>query len=120
MVDQTQRRRKAQRRGHWAEWFAALALMFKGYRIVALRHKTKLGEIDIVARKGDLIAMVEVKSRSSVQEAVDAVTPTTRKRINAAADLWCAQQTDYNHLSIRFDVMAVVPGRWPIHFPDAF
>ncbi|TIO58114.1 MAG: YraN family protein, partial [Mesorhizobium sp.] len=55
-------RRKAYRRGHRGEWLAALALMLKGYRILARRHRTKLGEIDLIARRGDLVLFVEVKA----------------------------------------------------------
>ncbi len=55
------RKLKALKRGHLAEFRAALCLMVKGYRIVAMRYHTKLGEIDIIARRGDLIACVEVK-----------------------------------------------------------
>ena len=61
------RRQHAQRKGHWAEWQAAAILFFKGYRIVAMRYKTSLGEIDLIARKGDLAVMVEVKARATVR-----------------------------------------------------
>ncbi|NKF34370.1 YraN family protein, partial [Pseudomonas sp. BGM005] len=61
--DRTAIRRKALRRGLVSEYVAAVFLMLKGYRILALRHRTRLGEIDIVARKGDLAVFVEVKAR---------------------------------------------------------
>ena len=54
-LTQAGRRHKAYRRGHRSEWLAALALMLKGYRIVARRYRTKLGEIDLIARRGDLV-----------------------------------------------------------------
>lgn len=57
------RKLKALKRGHIAEYRAALCLMLKGYRIVAMRYRTRLGEIDIIARRGDLVACVEVKAR---------------------------------------------------------
>ncbi|MGI9352781.1 MAG: YraN family protein [Rhizobiaceae bacterium] len=114
------RRRKAHRKGHWAEWKAAAALFFKGYRIVAIRYKTTLGEIDLIARKGDLAVMVEVKARATIQQAVDAINATTRQRINDAADLWLARQKNSDRISIRFDIIAVCPGKWPAHFKDAF
>ncbi|MEM9278223.1 MAG: YraN family protein [Pseudomonadota bacterium] len=119
MSEKTKRQR-AQRRGHWAEWKAAAFLMLKGYRIVDIRYKTKLGEIDLIARKGDLAVIVEVKARRSVQEAVDSVTLTAKRRINNAADLWLAKQKDATKLSIRFDIIAIVPRKWPVHFRDAF
>lgn len=114
------KRRNANRRGHWAEWRAALALMFKGYRIVALRHKTKLGEIDIIARRKDVVAIVEVKARPTVMAAVDAVTHASQRRIYNAADLWLARQQDATELSLRFDIMAVCPWRWPVLLENAF
>ena len=114
------KRQKAWRRGHVAEYLAAAFLLFKGYRIVAIRHRTKLGEIDIVARKGDLAIFVEVKSRRGAQEAIDAVSFSSQKRIRAASDLWLARQPDFARLSQRYDIVAMLPGRWPQHFPDAF
>lgn len=114
------KRQKAWRRGHVAEYLAAAFLLFKGYRILAIRHRTKLGEIDIVARKGDLAIFVEVKSRRGAQEAIDAVSFSSQKRIRAASDLWLARQPDFARLSQRYDIVAMLPGRWPQHFPDAF
>lgn len=61
------RKLKALKRGHIAEYRAALCLMLKGYRIVAMRYRTRLGEIDIIARRGDLVACVEVKARVSLR-----------------------------------------------------
>jgi putative endonuclease len=116
----TLRRRKALRRGAAAEYIAAVFLMLKGYRIVALRFRTKLGEIDIIARKGDLAVFVEVKARADEMGAVDAVSYASQTRIRAASDLWLARQRDYNRLSQRYDIVAIVPGRLPRHFPDAF
>ncbi|NKJ04980.1 YraN family protein [Rhizobium sp. SG741] len=118
--DERLKRRKAWRRGHVAEYLAAVFLLFKGYRILAVRHRTKLGEIDIVARKGDLAVFVEVKSRRGAQEAIDAVSFSSQKRIRAASDLWLARQPDFARLSQRYDIVAMLPGRWPRHFPDAF
>lgn len=110
----------AERLGKRAEWFAALALLLKGYRIVARRYKTRAGEIDLIARKGDLVAMIEVKARPSVREAVDAVSYTSQRRINNAADHWHAKQPDATKLSIRFDIIAVCPRKWPVHLENAF
>jgi putative endonuclease len=95
-------------------------MMLMGYRIVARRFRTKAGEVDLIARKGDLVALVEVKARTSEQAAVDAVTPTAARRIAAAGDIWLSRQRDAARLSIRCDIVAVMPWRWPVHFPDAF
>lgn len=108
-------RKAAYRLGHSGETRAAWALRLKGYRIVARRYKTKSGEIDLIARKRDLVAIVEVKARPTLEEAMDAVSVTALRRIEAAADQWLARQPDYGNLSLRFDLVAVLPGKWPVH-----
>ena len=113
-------RLKAYRRGHRGEWLASLALMLKGYRIVARRYRTKLGEIDLIARRGDLVLIVEVKTRPSLIEAMEAVARSSERRIEGAADLWLASQPDHGRLSIRFDLVAVLPWRWPVHVENVF
>lgn len=113
-------RRKAERQGHRAEYIAALYLMLKGYRILALRHRTRLGEIDLIARKGSVVAFVEVKARRDAASSVDAVTVAAQRRIRAASDLWLAKQRDAHRLTQRYDIIAVAPFSWPRHFPDAF
>jgi putative endonuclease len=110
----------ANRRGHRSETFAALALRLKGWRILAKRYRTPLGEIDLIARRGNLVAMVEVKARGSFRDAMDSVTPAAQKRIMGSADLWLSRQKDAARLSIRFDIIAVLPWRWPIHVERAF
>lgn len=114
------KRKKAHWRGHLAEYLAALYLMLKGYRILALRYRTPLGEIDIIARKGELVAMVEVKARKAETLAVDAVSFESQRRIRAAADVWRARMRSTGQLSVRFDIVAILPWSWPRHFRDAF
>jgi putative endonuclease len=116
----TSKRRKAYLRGHRGEWLAAAALMVKGYRILARRYRTRLGEIDLIARRGDLVLIVEVKARQTLQEAMQAIARESERRIEAAADLWLSRQPDHGRLSVRFDMVAVLPWRWPVHVPDVF
>ena len=113
-------RRRALTRGRGGEQRAALALLLKGYRIVGRNFRTPLGEIDIIARKRDLIVFVEVKARPRPAQAVDAVGWEARRRIAGAARQWIARQRDGDRLSWRFDIIAVSPWRWPVHFEDAF
>jgi putative endonuclease len=120
MTDETARRYGAYRKGHRGEWLAAIALMLKGYRIVARRYRTKLGEIDLIARRGDLIAIVEVKARPTLAEAMEAIGFVSQRRIEGAADLWLVRQRDYTRLSLRFDMVAVLPRRWPVHVENIF
>ena len=70
--------------------------MLKGYRIIARRYRTRLGEIDLIARRGDLVLIVEVKARPTLGlEAMEAIGRQSERRIEAAADLWLARQRDY-------------------------
>lgn len=114
------RKRRSERKGRRAEWFAALALMLKGYRIVSLRYRTPVGEIDLVARKGDLIAFVEVKARRDLASGVDAVSYPAQRRIAAAGELFISRQPDSARLSWQHDIVVVSPWRWPQHLEDAF
>ena len=119
-ADAADRRRRAHGKGHRGEWLAALALMLKGYRILARRFRTRLGEVDLIAKRGDVIAIVEVKARPSLAEAMEAITPTAQRRIEAAGDLWLARQPDHGRLSVRYDLVAVLPRRWPVHVENVF
>lgn len=114
------RRQRALRRGSRGEWLASLALMLKGYRIVERRYRTKLGEIDLIARRGDLVLIVEVKVRSTLVQAMEAIGHLSERRIADAADLWLIRQADHARLSIRFDMVAVLPRRWPVHVENIF
>jgi putative endonuclease len=113
-------RLRAYRKGHRGEWLAALALMLKGYRIVARRFRTPLGEIDLIARRGNLVAIVEVKARPTLAEAMESVSFTAQRRIDAAADLWLARQPDHARLSLRYDLVAILPRRWPVHVENIY
>ncbi|HEY4192649.1 MAG TPA: YraN family protein [Mesorhizobium sp.] len=116
----TAKRRKSHQRGHRGEGLAAMALRLKGFRILARRYRTKLGEIDLIARRGDLVLIVEVKARRTLIEAMQAIAFESERRIEGAADLWLSRQPDYGRLSVRFDMVAVLPWRWPVHVENAF
>jgi putative endonuclease len=120
VADAATRRRKAYRRGHRSEWLAAVALMAKGFRILERRYRTRLGEIDLIARRGDLVLIVEVKARRSLVEAMEAIARQSERRIEAAADIWLSRQPDYGRFSVRFDMVAVLPWRWPVHVENVF
>jgi len=108
------------RLGLSAESRAAMLLLAKGYRILARRWKTPLGEIDIVARRRHTVIFVEVKARAHADEAVEAVTERSQRRIIAAAELWLAREPADARRDIRFDVIVVTPGRIPEHLVNAF
>lgn len=115
-----QKRIRAERLGRWSEYRAALALLLKGYRIVALRYKTKAGEVDIIARRGDLVIFVEVKARKGLRAGVDAIGYAAERRIANAANHWLRGRSDATRLSFRHDIIVVRPWHWPTHFEDAF
>lgn len=93
--------------------------MAKGYRILARRYRCKAGEVDLIARRGDLVAFVEVKARRELKAGVDAVTVTAARRIGAAGEHWLARHPDFARLSWRTDVVIVQPWRWPVHLENA-
>jgi putative endonuclease len=103
-----------------AESRAALFLIAKAYRILERRWKTPFGEIDIVARRRGVVVFVEVKARGSLDEAMEAVTERTKRRVIGAAELWLARHPQHANGGIRFDVIVVTPGKMPRHIVNAF
>ena len=116
--DDTAARRERQRRGRRSEWIAALLLMAKGYRLLARRHKTPLGEIDLIACRGRRLAFVEVKARRSIDDCQAAITPRAAERIRRAAVLWLARQPRYHEYEQGFDVVFIVPRSLPRHIEN--
>ena len=113
-------RQVAFRLGLSAESRAAALLVAKGFRILARRWKSPLGELDIVARRRALLVFVEVKARERLDDAAWSVTPRQRARITGAAEAWLAAHPDDSIRDIRFDAMLVAPGRMPRHIQAAF
>jgi putative endonuclease len=113
-------RQVAFRTGISAESRAAALLIAKGFRILARRWKSPVGEIDIVARRRSLLVFVEVKARERLDDAAWSVTERQRARIVAAAEAWLATYPDDRIRDIRFDAMLVAPGRMPQHITAAF
>jgi len=115
-----ERRQAAERRGRRAEWLAALWLRCKGYRILARDWRTPHGEVDLIARRGDVLAAVEVKTRASLAGGVEAVLPRQQRRIARAALAYLGRLPDGAKLNLRFDVVVVVPFRTPYHIMRAW
>jgi putative endonuclease len=113
-------RQVAFRLGLSAESRAAAFLIAKGFRILARRWRSPVGEIDIVARRRSLLVFVEVKARDTLDGAAESVTPQQKRRICAAAEAWLAQYPDPGIRDMRFDAMLVAPGRLPRHITSAF
>ena len=115
----TEKRQNAERLGRRAEWLAAFILIMKGFSIVERRFKAAGGEVDIAARRGSLLVLVEVKARASLDEAVFAVTPKTRRRIEAAGRALLARRPRLAECALRYDIIAV--SGWRVrHLADAW
>ena len=118
--DRVLAKRRAQRFGLYAEAFCRLILRLKGYRILATRLRTKVGEIDILAERGRTLAIVEVKARPSLAAAHDSVTNAQWRRLQRAA-LWV--QRGNARLAghrLRFDLFAVAHWRFPRHIQNVW
>ncbi len=113
------RRRRAERFGRRAEALCVAALRLRGWRILARRFDAGVGEIDIVARRGRLIAIVEVKARRD-GDARAAPDARQRRRIERAAAAFLARHPALAGLDLRFDLMLVRPWRLPRHIADAW
>jgi putative endonuclease len=108
------------RLGVSAENVAAIFLGAKGYRTIARRWRSPVGEIDLVVNRGRLIAFVEVKARKGLDQAAESVLPRQRRRIVAAAQTWLAAHPEHAGYDMRFDAVLVSPGRMPQHIVSAF
>jgi putative endonuclease len=114
------RRQRAQRRGRAAEWLCLWHLRLHGWRIVARGWRCPSGEIDILARRGKVLAVVEVKSRGEIATAASALAPRQRRRIARAAEAFLLSRPDLAGLDLRFDLMLVAPLRLPRHWRGAW
>jgi len=103
-----------------AESRAAAWLIAHGYRILARRWKSPLGEIDIIAARRHTLIFVEVKARATLDAAAEAVTDRQKQRIAAAAEIWLANNPMPAIRDMRFDAILVAPGKLPRHIPGAF
>jgi len=106
--------------GRRAEVWAALWLMAKGYRILGFRLRTPQGEIDLLAQRGRVLAVVEVKQRATLQAALEAVSDVQRERLRRAGRAIAARRPSLQNMAVRLDLIALAPGRLPVHAPDAW
>ena len=113
-------RRARERLGRRAESRAAIALRLKGYRLLDRRVRTPAGEIDLVVRRGAVVAFVEVKARETRAHAAEAISPAQRRRIVRAAAHFIAANPRLSVLTQRFDAVLVEPRKWPHHITNAW
>jgi putative endonuclease len=109
------KRRAAYIAGLRAETLATLLLRLKFYKILARRYSIREGEIDIIAKRGDVIAFVEVKARATMEDAMTAITPEKRRRFSRAAARWISENPWAANHVLRADAVFVAPGKWPRH-----
>jgi putative endonuclease len=114
------RRLKARRRGRFAEELCRWHLRLRGWRILASDWRCAAGEIDIVARRRGVLAVIEVKSRPDFATGAAALLPRQRRRIARAVEVFLAMRPELAALALRFDVMVVEPLRLPRHLPGAW
>jgi len=110
----------ARRSGRQGEVLAALVLMLKGYRILGFRLRTPMAEIDLLALRGQTLAVVEVKRRADLLAALEAVGDDQRERLRRAGEAILRQRPSLSRASVRLDLIALAPGRLPMHIPDAW
>jgi putative endonuclease len=101
---------KAYRLGLWGELIVRVMLFLKGYRVLAQRFKTPVGEIDLIAMRGHQLVCVEVKARSKETEVT--VSNKQRQRILRAAALFIAKHQEFASFPVRMDVVLL---RYPFH-----
>ncbi len=108
------------KKGHRAEWLAAFFMRCKFYRLLVVRYKTKVGEIDLIMTKGKTIIFTEVKARHTDRAGLEAISPKSRQRIQRAAESFVKTNPKYAHYNWRFDAVVVRPYRIPCHLKDAW
>lgn len=117
-------RKAAEARGRRAETVAALYLRFLGWAILARRFTSGrgsgAGEVDLIVRRGDIVAFIEVKARATVAEALESLGPVQRGRIVRGAEAWLQLNPKYAERTLRFDVVAVPGSGRPLHLADAW
>ncbi len=103
--------------GKIAEFFARLLFILKGYTILCKNFKTgngtNIGEVDFIARKQNLIVFVEVKKRSTLENAAQAISEKQKKRIIRGAELYIKKNKKYHNFDIRFDAVLI---SFPFYF----
>lgn len=115
-----ERRIGRERAGRRAETLASWWLGLKGFRTLATRWRSPVGEIDLICRRGDLVVFVEVKRRASLAAAAEAVSATQRERVVRAAEHFLARRSDLARCRLRFDALLLAPWSPPKHVAGAW
>lgn len=119
-ADASAARVRSHRYGILAEYAAMLWLTLKGYRLVAMRYKTPVGEIDLLMRRGKMLAVVEVKARKNYDDAARAIHMHNQSRVIRASQYFLVQHPHYRDYQVRFDAVLIAWYSWPRHVPHAY
>lgn len=107
-------------KGLLAEKRALIYFRIKGYRVLAERYKTPLGEVDLILSRGEVIVFVEVKQRRTVEAAAEAIHARNQARVRQAAELYLQEHPEYTGRDIRFDALVMGRSGWPQHLENAY
>lgn len=113
-------KQRAEARGRWAEVVTTWIYRFQGFRLLAWRYRTPVGEIDLVMRRGKLIVFIEVKARARLDDALHALLPHQRERLCRAAAIFLRDHPIHHHCDMRFDLMGLQPWRLPCRIINAW
>jgi putative endonuclease len=119
-MDRRQRGRRAHARGLAAEDAACAALEHEGWNVLARRLRTEAGEVDVLASKAGILAVIEVKARPRLACAAAALGPRQQARLAAAAELILAQHPEWAPEGLRFDLLVVDASGRVRRIADAF
>jgi len=119
-MNKTAIRQKAWRFGHRGEIVAAWVLRLKGYSILESRFKSPVGEIDLIARKRNLLVFAEVKTRKRKDMEEQPLSPKQQRRIGRAALAYMQRHPETHGFEMRFDFLLVRPWCAPLHIKDAW
>ena len=110
----------AEAKGRWAERMAAWRYRLNGFRLLAERYRTPVGELDLVMRRGQLLVFIEVKARSVLEDALYALHPRQRNRLIEAAEIFLRDHPAHRTCAMRFDLIGIQPWRLPRRVVDAW
>jgi putative endonuclease len=111
------KRQRAERGGRRAERLAAWWLRLHGWHILAMRARTPVGEVDLIARRGKLLAFIEVKARATRAGAGLALDEYRLRRVVAAAEALAPRYARPGD-DLRVDALFITPWRLPRHLTN--
>ena len=112
------KKKKTYQFGILSEKISILFLRLKGYQILAWRYKTYFGEIDIIAKRGRVIAIIEVKARRYETTFEEVLRPNQIQRVKKATEFFLSKNQKFQNHLIRFDFIAVNKFLLPRHYQN--